>query len=169
MKPLIVDASAAVALIRHEVAEGEIRRLLGNHHGPILVPAFFWLEVINSLIRRHGFAAGAVLEAVRELEELGINSVETDAVARLMIIDRAERQRLTAYDAAYLILAETADGKVLTTDTDQARAAGRRAILVDAEGRISEPPPPYEVEPTWPTWRGAAAYLGELRRRAAEG
>jgi len=61
-----------------------------------------------------------------------------------------------------------ADAKLLTTDRDQARAAARRAILVDAEGQISEPPPPYEVEPSWPTWRGAAAYLGELRRQAAE-
>ncbi|MEX1277584.1 MAG: type II toxin-antitoxin system VapC family toxin, partial [Chloroflexota bacterium] len=126
------------------------------------------LEVINSLIRRHGWAGGAVLEAVRELDELGISAVETEGVSRVMVIDRAERQRLTAYDAAYLVLAEIADGKVLTTDMDQARAAGRRAILVDSGGRISELPPPYEVEPTWPTWRGAAAYLGELRRRAAE-
>jgi hypothetical protein len=57
---------------------------------------------------------------------------------------------------------------LLTTDREQARAAGARAILVDADGRIAEPPAAYEVTPTWPSWRGAAAYLGELRRRAAE-
>jgi len=168
MKPLVVDASAAVALIRHEAAEPEVARILDQHGGPLLVPAFFWLEVINTLIRRHGLGGAEVLEAIRELEELGIEAVETEGVARVMIIDRAERQRLTAYDAAYVVLAEVADGKVLTTDQDQARAAGRRAILVDAGGRISEPPAPYEIEPTWPTWRGAAAYLAELRRQAAE-
>jgi predicted nucleic acid-binding protein len=168
MKPLVVDASAAVALIRHEAAEPEVARILDQHGGPLLVPAFFWLEVINTLIRRHGLGGAEVLEAIRELEELGIDAVETEGVARVMIIDRAERQRLTAYDAAYVVLAEVADGKVLTTDQDQARAAGRRAILVDAGGRISEPPAPYEIEPTWPTWRGAAAYLAELRRQAAE-
>jgi predicted nucleic acid-binding protein len=165
---LIVDASTAVALIRHEAAETQIARILDQHDGRLLVPAFFWLEVINALIRRHGRAGREVLEAVRELEEMGIETVETDRVARLMIIDRAERHRLTAYDAAYVILAEIADGKLLTTDRDQARSAGRRAILVDTAGRISEPPPPDEVEPTWPTWRGAASYLGELRRKAAE-
>jgi len=168
MKPIVLDASAAVALVREEAAKPEIQRILDQHDGKLLVPAFFWLEVINSLIRRHGLPASAVLEAVRELEELGIDAVDTDRMARVMIIDRAERHRLTAYEAAYVILAEIADGKVLTTDRDQARAAGRRAILVDAAGRISEPPPGYEVEPTWPSWRGAAAYLGELRRRAAD-
>jgi predicted nucleic acid-binding protein len=168
MKPLVLDASAAVAMIRQEDAQPEILRILDEHDGELLVPTFFWLEVINALIRRHGLPAGKVLEAVRELEELGMEAVESDRVARVMIIDSAERHRLTAYDAAYVILTEIADGKLLTTDLDQARAAGRRAMLVDAEGRISEPPAPYEVTPTWPTWRGAAAYLGELRRRAAE-
>jgi predicted nucleic acid-binding protein len=168
MKPIVLDASAAVALVREEAAKPEIQRILDQHDGKLLVPAFFWLEVINSLMRRHGLPASAVLEAIRELEELGITATGTDGPARLMIIDVAERQRLTAYDATYVVLAEMADGKLLTTDRDQARAAGRRAILVDAAGRISEPPPRYEIEPTWPSWRGAAAYLGELRRRAAE-
>ncbi len=167
MKPLVLDASAAVAMIREEGAQPEILRILDEHDGDLLAPAFFWLELINSLIRRHGLPAYEVLEAIRELEELGITAIETDGVARLMIIDRAERQRLTAYDAAYIVLAEIADGKVLTTDQDQARAAGRRAILVDAGGRISEPLATYEETSTWATWRGAAAYLGELRRQAA--
>jgi predicted nucleic acid-binding protein len=168
MRPVVLDASAALAVTLNEGAKAEILRVLDQHHGELLVPAFFWLEVPNSLLRRHGMTGSEILEAIREMEELGITAVETDRVARLMILDLAERNRLTTYDAAYVHLAEMADGKLLTTDREQARAAGRRAILVDAEGRIAEPPSAYQVTPTWPAWRGAAAYLGELRRRAAE-
>ncbi len=169
MRPLVIDASAALAVVLRQPAESEVRRILGRHDGSVLAPAFFWLEVPNSLLRRHRRTGDEAVEAIRELEELGIESVETDAHARLLILDLAERHRLTTYDAAYVVLAETADARLLTTDREQARAAGARAILVDATGRIAEPPPAYEVAATWPSWRGASAYLGELRRRAAEG
>jgi predicted nucleic acid-binding protein len=168
MKPLIVDASAALAIVLHESTHNEIQRVLGMHGGPLLAPAFFWLEVVNALARRHHVDTAGILEGVRELEELSIDTVEMDRLVRMMVIDRVERDRLSAYDAAYVVLAELSGGRLLTTDRDQARAAGSRAVFVDPEGRIAEPPPPYEVEPTWPTWRGAAAYLGELRRQAAE-
>jgi predicted nucleic acid-binding protein len=168
MKPLVVDASAGLAIILNESTRAEVERVLGAHDGPLLAPTSFWLEVVNALAGRHHFDTAGILEAVRELEELEIDAVETDRLLRMMVIDRVERDRLSAYDAAYVVLAELSGGRLLTTDRDQARAAGSRAVFVDPEGRIAEPPPPYAVEPTWPTWRGAAAYLGELRRQAAE-
>jgi predicted nucleic acid-binding protein len=165
---LVIDASIAVAIVRREPARDVIRRLLRERGRPS-VPEFFWLEVINSLARRHHYTSAEILEAIRELEELGIETIETDAFGRLIVIDLVERHGLTAYDATYLALAESADAELLTTDRQLAAAAGARAILVEPRGRLAEPPAPYEVEPTWPTWRGAAAYLGELRRRVAEG
>ena len=167
MSALVIDASIALAVVLDEPVRDVIRRLLRKRGRP-RVPSFFWLEVINTFARRHGYASDEILEAVRELEELGIETIETDAFGRLIVIDLVERHALTAYDATYLALAESADAQLLTADRQLAVAAGPRAILVDATGRISELPPAYEVTPTWPTWRGAAAYLGELRRRAAE-
>lgn len=167
MRPLVLDASAAVARVHVEQGSPAVTTVLDRHMGSRLAPAFFWLEVINVLARRHRFAGSEILEAVRELEELGIETVETDAVTRLAVIDLVERFGLTAYDAAYLALAEVADAQLLTLDRHLATAAGGRAILIGPDGRIAEVGERYEVEPTWPRWRGAAAYLGELRRRAA--
>lgn len=166
MTPLVIDASVALAVLRGEPSRDAIRRLLRTRGRP-LVPAFFWLEVVNVLARRYEYSGAAVLEAVRELDELGIDTVEADALARVSGIDLIERHGLSAYDAAYLALAEAAAAELLTLDGRLAAAAGRRAILIGPEGQIAEVGEPYEAEPTWPRWRGAAAYLGELRRRAA--
>ena len=166
MTSLVIDASCAVAVVRREHAREAIRPLVVSGRR-LLVPGFFWLEFVNVLARRYSYTSAEVLEGVREVEELAIATVETDAIARLMVIDLVDRYRLTAYDAAYLALAESTDAQLLTTDRHLAAAAGARAILVGPDGQIAEVPPPYEVEPTWPSWRGAAAYLGELRRVAA--
>ena len=93
--------------------------------------------------------------------------MEIDGLARLAVIDLVERHGLSAYDAAYLGLADAADARLLTLDRELATAAGTRAILIGPEGRISDVAEPYEAEPSWPRWRGAAAYLAELRQRAA--
>lgn len=167
MTRTVIDASIAVAIVLREPAAKAIRGLLESGGSP-QAPTFFWLELTNTLARRHGYASAEILEAVRELEELGIETVETDALARLIVINLVERYGLTAYDATYLALAESTDAQLLTADRQLAAAAGQRAILIGSDDRIAEPPAPYTVEPTWPSWRGAAAYLGELRRRAAE-
>jgi predicted nucleic acid-binding protein len=166
MKPLVIDASVAVAIVRREPARDVVRAIL-RERGRAQVPAFFWLEIVNVLGRRYRYPGAAILEAVRELDELGFDTVETDVLIRLAVIDMVERFSLSAYDAAYLALAEVADAQLLTLDRNLAAAARGLAILVGPEGRIKEVGGPYEVEPTWPRWRGAAAYLGELRRRAA--
>ena len=167
MKSLVLDASAAVARARGEPEGDAVAAVLGQHAGALLAPEFFWLEVINALGRRHRYTGAEMLEAVRELEELGIQTVESDALARVIVIDLVERHGLSAYDAAYLGLAEAADAQLLTLDRHLAAAAGKRAILIGPEGQISDVAEPYEAEATWPRWRGAAAYLAELRRRAA--
>ena len=166
MSPLVIDASVAVARIRNEPAHDAIDRVLGNHRGALLVPAFFWLEVVNVLSRRYRHPGAEILEALRDLDDLGIESIEVDGPARLAVIDLAERFGLSAYDAAYLALAESADAQLMTLDRALAAAAGERALLIGPHGRISELPEPYEREPTWASWRGAASYLAELRRRA---
>jgi predicted nucleic acid-binding protein len=167
VRPLVVDASVAVARVRREEAAAAIDRLLAGRTD-LLVPAFFWIELINVLARRHGFTGAEVLEAVYEVDEWGLTTVELDRAARISLLELVERHGLSAYDATYLTLAESSDARLLTADRNLARAAGPRARFVGPRGLISEMPARYEVEPTWPTWRGAAAYLGELRRQAAE-
>jgi predicted nucleic acid-binding protein len=171
MRALIVDASALLRLVLAEPG-GEVvhRELLRRRTAGAarIVPSLLWVEILNVLARRHAWRGSALIEALHELDRLGFETRDVGRSWAVPILDAVERHGLTAYDAAYLVLAETTRSDLLTADRELARAAGSRAIYVDETGGIAEPPDRYELEPTWPTWRGAAAYLGELRRQAAD-
>ena len=165
MSGLVVDASAALKLVHWEDGRAEVRqhlreRLLGGE--PILVPPVFWLEVINVLSRRYRYPPAAIVEAVYELEQVGLATAEAGRPGVLAVIDAVGRSGLSAHDGAYLVLAESTDAALLTADAGLAAVAGDRAILVGAEGGVAEAPAPYAGE-SWVSWKGAAAYLGELR------
>lgn len=168
-RPLVLDASAAVAIARRE-AEGAFatamvvaRTRAGER---VVVPSHFWLEVANALIRRRGWKSEAIFEAVFELDSLGLETIETDRATLLYAVDLAERHGLTPYDAMYLALTDSIDGDLLTFDQALRDAAGERALGPDRGHRLSEPPTPYEHDVTWPDYKGASAYLAKLRIEA---
>jgi len=171
MRQLVADASALLQLVLREpgweTVRDEVRRRT-SLGAQILVPGVAWVEMVNVMARRRGLGGAVMIEALHELDLLGLETREMGREWVLPMIDAVERHGLTAYDAAYLVLAESVDAELLTADAELARGAGERAIWVGPEGRIAEPPAAYEITPTWPTWRGAAAYLGELRRQAAD-
>ena len=163
--PIVVDASAAIALIRREPAGPAIAEVLhasARDGVRLLAPEAFWLEVANVLIRRHGLPFGEVVKAILEMDDLGIESIGIDRPLLLVTIDLQARFGLSAYDAAYLALAETANARLLTLDRQLSRAAGARTILLPGlgEGRLSEDPAPYG-EPI--DWARFGPYLAQLR------
>lgn len=166
MSGLVVDASAGLKLLRDEPGRAEVRqhiRVRSVSGEPVLVPPLFWLEIINVLATRQRYPSGAVVEAVYELEQVGIATADVGRPGVLAVIDAVGRFGLTAYDAAYLVLAESVDAPLLTADARLGWAAGDRAILVGAGGRVAEVPRDYAAGPSWADWKGAVAYLGELR------
>lgn len=163
-RPLVVDASAAIAICIEEPAIEWSLAILRERNAVgarILVPAFFWLEILNVLIRRYHHPPGLVLESIVDLENLGLTSVELDRPQVLLTLDAMGRHGLSAYDAAYLALAESVDGELLTFDRWLAAAAGSRALTPAPGHTIEEAPETYG--PSWATWPGAAAYLKQLR------
>ena len=166
MSTLVVDASAALMLILGEPAARDVRKHLRTvtvAAGQILVPPLFWLEVINVLATRYRYDPAVIVESVYELEQVGFVTAEVGRPGVLAVIDATARWGLTAYDAAYLVLAESAGASLLTADARLAAAAGGRAILVGTEGGVADPPAGYAAEPSWAAWKGSAAYLAELR------
>ena len=132
----------------------------------LLVPSVFWLEVMNVLGRRYRADAPKLLEALVELEAVGLETVELDRPMLLLALDAVVRHGLTAYDAAYLAVADAADARLLTGDTDLATAAGRRALPMTRRRRTREVGRQYRpADADWAAWPGAAAYLRELRAR----
>jgi predicted nucleic acid-binding protein len=168
LSPIVLDASAAIALIRREPAWpalAEVLRASAREAVRLLAPEAFWLEIVNVLVRRYGLPPSEVVEGLREMDDLGIDSVRLDRPLLLVTIDLQARFGLSAYDAAYLALAEVEDARLLTLDRQLTHAAGARAIRLAGigDGRLSEEPAEYGQPVDWARF---GAYLSRLRAEA---
>jgi predicted nucleic acid-binding protein len=169
--PIVLDASVAISIVRSEPSAPAIRRALDEWTAvgrQLLVPSHFWLEVVNPLVRRYRWVGQEVLHAIRELDVMDLTTVEADRAQVLLTLDLAERHGLTSFDAAYLALAQISSADLATLDVQLATAAGARAIALDRLHRLSETSVPYEHDVTWPSYKGASAYLAKLRVEARE-
>ena len=163
---VVLDSSAALAILLGESGAAPVREHLISAAGqPLLVLDLFWLEVVNVLVRRHAWEPDAVVGAIRELDELGIETVAPDRPLLLASLDLAAIHGISAYDAAHLALAEAADARLLTLDLGLARAAGTRAVLSLPPGSREELAP-YGSAAVLPDWARHGRYLAELRRAA---
>lgn len=171
-RPLVLDASAAVGFLALEPQGQRVERHLREHGAPdgdILVPPFFWLEVINALAGGRKWTGAQVLRAIAELDVFEVATSEQDRGLVLLTLDLVERHRLVAYDAAYLALAIQLDAQLMTLDRRLAAAAGPRAIPLEDGNRLAETAPTYDRDVTWPDYRGASAFLAKLRADALQG
>ena len=168
-RPVVIDASVAVAIVLDEPtghrAEQDLRGWVARAR-PILVPGHFWLEVINTLGKAPDPTGKRVLGAIHRLDAFGLQTVEPDRALLLQVIDRVERYRLSAYDATYLVLAESIDADLATFDRELAAAAGPRAVSFGEGHALHETPAVYERDVSWPSYKGASAYLAKLRAEA---
>ncbi|HKR63988.1 MAG TPA: type II toxin-antitoxin system VapC family toxin [Thermoanaerobaculia bacterium] len=127
---IVVDASAVLAFLIQSPAAARIDEYLfgGETHAPHLID----LEVMHAI--RRWVLSGAMTRQDAE------NAIEYFKLMRIhrssheALLDRIWRLRdnLTAYDAAYVALAEVLDTVVITTDAKLAAAPGmsRRVKLV---------------------------------------
>lgn len=167
---VVLDASAAVALLRNEPAAVPVRAFLRSQvrdGGEIHVPDLFWLEVGNVLLRRYGVAAPTVIAALRLLDEIGIATTAVDRPLLLLAIDRAETHDLSLYDAVYLALADVIDAGLVTLDDSLAEAAGERARPTRRPRSTAEELAPYRTPTARERLAAIGAYLAELRRAGA--
>jgi predicted nucleic acid-binding protein len=164
-RPVIVDASIAVAIVRKEPAGSASAAAISRSTrdgARVVVPSHFWLEVANALGGRRRWPGAKVLQAIHDLDRLRLETVDLDRALVILAIDMSERHGLTAYDAAYLALAVALDGSLMTLDARLGTAAGSRALHL-GPASLSEMSAVYEHEVTWPNYKGASAYLAKLR------
>jgi predicted nucleic acid-binding protein len=157
---LVLDASAALLLVLGGQGRDAVRTALRDRiraAEPILVPTVFWLEVIDALATGHRRTPRTLVEAVYQLDQLGLETAEVGRPGILASIDAVGRG-LDVREAAYLVLAESAGADLLTASPRLAAVAGDRAML--ARGRRPRAPRP---DRSWIGWKGAASYLRELR------
>lgn len=166
---LVVDASAMVAVLRSEPEGDEIAEILRNAKrtgSTLIAPSGLWLEMVNTLIRRHRWSSEAVLAALQTVDRYGIKEVNVTRPVLLLTVDVAERFGLTSYDACYLAAAISSDARLLTLDGPLAVAAGDRTVILAGPPRLHETPAVYEHDVTWPRYKEASAYLAKLRAEA---
>lgn len=166
---LVLDASAAMTMIRSELHGEAVRRTLEGRKlagDTISVPDHFWLEVVNSLTKRHHWEGGDVLRALHDLDTFELETMPFHRPLRLEVLDIVERFGLTAYDALYLALAMADGASLLTLDKKLGAAAGDRAVSLGDQSRLHEAPAVNEHEVTWPRYREASSYLAKLRADA---
>lgn len=159
MSTLVLDASAALALLGADGRRADVRAILRDRiegGDRILVTPAFWIVVIDALSARH--APDAIVEAVYELEQIGLETADAGRPGVLATVDAVGRG-LRAADAGTLVLAESTDAALLTVSSELAAVAGDRAILVGG-GRARRAPRRHR---SWARWKGAAAYLRQLR------
>lgn len=168
-KDVVVDASAAVAIIRREPHGPWMRRLLHERMRAgdrALVPNTLWHEVVNVLARRYRYGADEILESVARLDALGLTTVAIGRPGLLLVLEATVVHGLSSYDAVYLMLAESNDADLLTLDRVLATAAGDRAVPPPVDG-VREAAQPYRLQP-WIAWEEAGQYLDAVRQATLE-
>jgi predicted nucleic acid-binding protein len=126
---IVVDASAALEVLLRTPAAPAIEERLFASGATLHAPHLIDLEVVQTL-RRYAKAGEMAPErgriALADFADFPIHRYP-HGVLLPRIWDL--RHNLTAYDAAYVALAEALDAPLVTRDRSLARVAGRRARI----------------------------------------
>jgi predicted nucleic acid-binding protein len=118
---IIADATVLAAIVFGEQQQAEAVALLRGRtlSAPHLVD-FEMTSVGLKKVQRERLPQGAVLESLQAYAALSVERYSVDPPAVLAL---AQRYKLTAYDAAYLWVAERLEAPLVTFDALLARAA----------------------------------------------
>ncbi len=117
MNEAVLDASVVLKWFhsegerRVEVARG-LRARYEAGDLRVLAPQLLWLELLNVAARRWGWPQPQLEELAVTLEQLGFELLEPELVS----VARWAANGLTAYDAAYVAVAEQAGAQLITDD-----------------------------------------------------
>jgi predicted nucleic acid-binding protein len=119
--------------LRKQFEAGELR---------VLAPSLLWLEIVNVAARRWGWTETELAALARSLTDLGFEPADPDIAA----VARWAARGLTAYDAAYVAVAEHAAARLITDDDEIVRAAPELSTALSAIDR-----PGKDARPHGPT------------------
>lgn len=130
MRVIVLDASLAAAFLLREPSGGKFDApLQGVVDGEVelWVPSLFLFELLNILVmaeRRGRIPGDTAKNLMREWENLPVTvDAPPGFLSRHRIRELANTHGLTAYDAAYVELAERLESDLLTLDGDLLRLA----------------------------------------------
>lgn len=132
----VLDASLALALVIPDEHAGQSLTVLSpiRPGARFWVPPLWWYEVANALVVAERRKRLSRVDGVRSLALYGMLPIQTDAHAVYDVAERvatlAQHYVLSAYDAAYLELAERKGIGLATLDQGLSKAARKMGIKV---------------------------------------
>jgi predicted nucleic acid-binding protein len=96
----------------------------------VFVPSLLWLELLNVAARRLGWAQDQLERFAARLGALGFSVVEPE----LQRVARWVATGLTAYDAAYVAIAEQTGAELVSDDAELVRLAPKLAVALAEQG-----------------------------------
>ena len=127
---IVIDASAEVAILLNIGQDVErIRSRIARPGETLHVPHLFEIEILHAL--RSLTLRGTVPSERARLALDRLRDTRFVRYPHTALMERmwALRENLTAYDAAYIALAEALDAPLVTTDARLARVSGVRAAI----------------------------------------
>jgi predicted nucleic acid-binding protein len=124
---IVLDASVVIEMLRPSPIQHELDRRFRVAEPSLHAPHLLLLEVadgLRRLVANTAITSDRGSLALRRLADLNLVTHDHD-----LLLQRVWelRDNLTAYDAAYVALAEALDAPLLTLDARLARAPGHRA------------------------------------------
>jgi predicted nucleic acid-binding protein len=126
---IVLDASAAVDWLVQTPAAQRLETRIFARNQSLHAPELLDLEVaqvLRRLVREHSLSASRAEAAIEDLLDLRITRYP-----HALLLPRIWqlRHNLSAYDAAYVVLAEKLGATLLTRDAKLASAAGHAATI----------------------------------------
>lgn len=126
---IVLDASVVLELLLRTPAHEAIARRLQSENGDLACPHLIDIEVLHVLRRLahlKELREGLALEVIEDLAALGLRRYEHEPFRhRIWQL----RHNFSAYDAAYVALAESLEAPLLTHDAKLAAATGHEAEI----------------------------------------
>lgn len=120
--PLVADCSIIAALVFDEAESAAARDILSGHE--ILVPNLIDHEIANVAVKKSRNGLDEIArQGLAEYTDMSLTRYEVDAIEQWQF---AIRHDLSAYDAAYLWLAEALGAPLATFDRKLGHAARMR-------------------------------------------
>jgi predicted nucleic acid-binding protein len=127
---IVLDASAVVSILLNTGPEAEpIRERIESPGESVHVPHLLDVEVLSVLRRQTLRGILAKERSATALQDLENTKMTHYPYALLLGRIWELRENLTAYDAAYVALAEALDAPLVTRDARLAQAPGNRAAV----------------------------------------
>ncbi|MEQ1618468.1 MAG: PIN domain-containing protein [Terricaulis sp.] len=133
MTSVVIDASAAIAMIAATQATDAISAFAAAPPGPLLAPTHFNLEVRHAMVRleRRGLLAVGRADAdLALLESLIAFAPPPDRATFAEALNLARAEALSVYDAVCLDLALRSAAALASRDGALLAAAQRRGLVV---------------------------------------